>query len=177
MGVTPLQLARYIAAVANKGTLYPPHLVDRLVHPETGEVVRPPLPDPEHIPIDERYFDVVRDGMRLVMELGTGAQAQIPGIPSGGKTGTAQASGGMDDHSVFVLFAPFDDPQIAVAVQAENAGQGAHAAAPIASLLAERYLKGELPESFETWYRMNRALNTRSQELPGDKKIATADER
>ena len=171
MGVTPLQLARYIAAVANKGTLQPPHLVERLVHPETREVVRPPLPEPEQIPIDERYFDIVRDGMRLVMEQGTGAQAQIPGILSGGKTGTAQVSGGMADHSVFVMFAPFDDPQIAIAVQAENAGQGAHVAAPIASLLAEFYLKGELPDSYEMRFRMNRALNARSQEL------ATADGR
>ncbi len=171
MGVTPLQLARYIAAVANKGTLQPPHLVEKLVHPETGEVVRPPLPEPEQIPIDERYFDVVRDGMRLVREQGTGAQAQIPGILSGGKTGTAQASGGMKDHSVFVIFAPFDDPQIAIAVQAENAGQGAHVAAHIASLLAEFYLKGELPDSYEMRFRMNRALNARSQEL------ATADGR
>ncbi len=165
MGVTPLQLARYIAAVANKGTLQPPHLVERLVHPETREVVRPPIPEPEQIPIDERYFDIVRDGMRLVMEQGTGAKAQIPGILSGGKTGTAQVSGGRKDHSVFVLFAPFDDPQIAIAVQAENAGQGAHVAAPIASLLAEFYLKGELPDSYEVRLRMNRALNARSQEL------------
>ena len=64
-----------------------------------------------------------------------------------------------------------DDPQIAIAVQVENAGQGAHAAAPIASLLAEFYLKGELPDSYEMRFRMNRALNARSQEL------ATADER
>ena len=171
MGVTPLQLARYIAAVANKGTLQPPHLVERLVHPETREVVRPPIPEPEHIPIDERYFDIVRDGMRLVMEQGTGVLAQIPGILSGGKTGTAQVSGGMKDHSVCVMLAPFDDPQIAIAVQAENAGQGAHVAAPIASLLAEFYLKGELPDSYEVRLRMNRALNARSQEL------ATADGR
>ena len=176
MGVTPLQLARYIAAVANKGTLYPPHLVDRLVHPETHEVVRPLLPAPEPILIDEQYFDVVRDGMRLVMEQGSGALAQIPGLLSGGKTGTAQASGGMQDHSVFVLFAPFDDPKIAIAVQAEHAGQGAHAAAPIASLLAEFYLKGELPDTYETRFRMNRALNARSQELPGARQQADQNE-
>ncbi|MFQ5572026.1 MAG: penicillin-binding transpeptidase domain-containing protein, partial [Rhodothermales bacterium] len=166
MGVTPLQLARYIAAVANRGTLHAPHLVDYLRHPETGEIIRPDLPPPELIPIREEYFDVVRDGMRLVMEEGTGVLAQIPGIPSAGKTGTAQAPGGMEDHSVFVLFAPFDDPQIAIAVQAENAGEGAQAAAPIASLMAELYLKGELPDSYEVRFRMNRALNARSQPLP-----------
>ena len=144
MVVTPMQLARYTAAVANGGTLYPPHLVDRLEHPETGEVVRPELPEPERLPVDPGFFEVVRDGMRLVMEAGTGQSVQIPGIPSGGKTGTAQASGGRKDHSLFVLFAPVDDPQIAVAVVVENGGFGATQAAPIASLIAEQYLTGDV---------------------------------
>ena len=167
MGVTPLQLARYVAAVANKGTLYPPRLVAYLEDPGTGERIEPPdVPEPERIPIEELFFDVVREGMRLVMEQGTGRLAQIPGIPSGGKTGTAQASGGMKDHSVFIMFAPFDDPQIALAVQCENAGFGGDCAAPIASLVAERYLKGELSDPDGIRFRMNRALNARSQTLP-----------
>ena len=173
MGVTPLQLARYVAAVGNRGTLHPPHLVDYLEDPVSGERIPPPnLPASEKIPIDVRYFDAVRDGMRLVMEQGTGRLAQIPDILSGGKTGTAQASGGMKDHSVFIMFAPFDDPQIALAVQCENAGFGGDCAAPIASLLAERYLKGELPDSYEVRFRMNRALNARSQTLPELRKRA-----
>ena len=166
MGVTPLQLARYVAAVGNKGTLHPPHLVQKMVHPETGDVRYPDLPAPESVPIEERYFEAVREGMRRVMEHGTGRMAQIPGIPSGGKTGTAQAPGkGRKDHSVFVMFAPWDDPQIAVAVQCENAGFGGQCAAPIASLMAELYLKGEIPESPEKTVRMRRALNARSQPL------------
>jgi len=168
MGVTPLQLARYVAAVGNKGALHPPHLVAFLQHPETGEVVPPDLPASEHIPIEERYFEAVREGMRMVMEQGTGRLAQIPGIPSGGKTGTAQAPGGMKDHSVFIMFAPFDEPRIALAVQCENAGFGGECAAPIASLMAELYLKGELPDSYEVKFRMNRALNAKSQALPGE---------
>ena len=156
----------------NKGWLHPPHLVAYLSHPETREVVRPTLPASDRIPIDERYFDVVRDGMRLVMEQGTGRLAQIPGIPSGGKTGTAQAPGGMMDHSVFIMFAPFDDPKIAIAVQCENAGFGGQCAAPIASLMAELYLKGELPDSYEVKFRMNRAINARSQPLPGQAQTA-----
>ncbi|MEX1055292.1 MAG: penicillin-binding protein 2, partial [Rhodothermales bacterium] len=87
MGVTPLQLARYVAAVGNKGKLYPPHLVTRLVHPETGEVVYPALPAPRQIPIEEQYFDLAREGMKKVMEEGTGYWVQIPGITAGGKTG------------------------------------------------------------------------------------------
>ncbi len=169
MGVTPLQMARYVAAVGNKGTLLTPHLVDYLKHPESTEIVRPDLPEAQKIPIQESYFEMVREGMRLVMEQGTGRLAQIPGIPSGGKTGTAQAPGGMRDHSVFIMFAPWDDPEIALAVQCENAGFGGQCAAPIASLMAELYLKGELPDSYEVKFRMNRAMGARSEPLPGQK--------
>ncbi|NBC17202.1 MAG: penicillin-binding protein 2 [Bacteroidetes bacterium] len=166
MGVTPLQLARYVAAIGNKGTLHPPHLVQRMVHPETGAVERPDLPPSERLAIDARYFDAVREGMRRVMEQGTGRLAQIPGIPSGGKTGTAQASGGRKDHSLFVMFAPWDDPEIAVAVQCENAGFGGQCAAPIASLMAELYLKGEIPDTPAKEIRMRRALTARSESIP-----------
>ncbi len=144
MVVTPMQLARYVAAVANDGILYPPHLVDYMEHPGTRQVVRPDTPPPERIPIDPAYFDIVREGMRRVMERGTGVGVQIPGIPSGGKTGTAQVSGGREDHSLFILFAPIENPQIALAVLVENGGFGATQAAPIASLLAEQYLTGQI---------------------------------
>lgn len=143
MSVTPLQLARYVAAVANGGTLQPPHLVRRLVHPETGDTLRPRLPAPVRIPLDTAHVRTVREGMRRVMEAGTGRWVQIPGIPSGGKTGTAQNPHG-EDHSLFILFAPYDDPQIAVAAAVENAGYGGRAAAPIASLMAEQYLTGTI---------------------------------
>ena len=166
MGVTPLQLARYTAAIANGGTLHTPHLVAFIRNPETGEQIRPEgLSESKNIPIDERYFAIVREGMRRAMEEGTGYSAQIPGIPSGGKTGTAQAPGNRIDHSVFVMFAPFDDPQIAIAVQCENAGPGTACAAPIASLMAEQYLKGYLPASAELQVRLGYALSAVSQDL------------
>ncbi len=166
MGVTPLQLARYTATIANGGTLYPPHMVSHLLDPETGQVIQAPaLNQPVDLAIDTSYVNLVRRGMRLVMEEGTGRMAQIPDIPSGGKTGTAQAPGAMIDHSVFVMFAPYDDPQIALAVQCENTGDGSHCAAPIASLLAEQYLKGEVPPSWRTDIRMQRALSAVSQPL------------
>ena len=72
----------------------------------------------------------------------------------------------MEDHSVFVMFAPYDDPRIALAVQCENAGDGSGCAAPIASLMAERFLKGHLPDSPQVRFRMNRALNVSSEPLP-----------
>ncbi len=165
MGVTPLQLARYAAALANKGALHPPHLVTKLEHPETGEVIYPTLPTPRDIPIKEEYFDIVREGMRRVMEAGTGYWVQIPGISSAGKTGTAQASGDREDDSVFIMFAPFDDPKIAVAVQVENAGYGATAAAPIASFMAEQYLKGEISQEPQRQNRLNAVLAVESEPL------------
>ncbi len=165
MTVTPMQLARYVAAIANGGTLYSPHLVRELVHPETGEVLKPQLPPPEHIPIKSEYFQIVREGMRRVMEAGTGRWVQIPGIPSGGKTGTAQAPGGRKDHSLFIMFAPYDAPKIAIAVLVENAGFGATVAAPIASLMAELYLTGEVATTPQRRYMLEHVLRQRSQPL------------
>ncbi len=171
MVVTPVQLARYTAALANGGTLHPLHLVKSIRHPETGEMIQPSLPEPDDIPIKDRYFQVVREGMRRVMENGTGHYVQIPGASSAGKTGTAQNPHG-EDHSLFIMFAPYDDPQIAVAVIVENAGYGASAAAPIASLMAEQYLNGEVAD---TWLRnfwidklMNevRSAPLKSEEVP-----------
>lgn len=155
MSVTPLQLARYTAALANKGTLPSPHFVRKMVHPRTGEVRRPDRPAPERIPVDSAHFETVREGMRRVMTDGTGEWVQIPDIPSAGKTGTAQNPHGKD-HSLFILFAPYDDPEIAVAVAVENAGDGAIAAAPIASLMAEQYLTGSIADTWERRYWQNR---------------------
>jgi penicillin-binding protein 2 len=147
MSVTPLQLARYAAALGNGGTLPSPHFVRKMVHPQTGNVHRPDVPPPEEIPIDSTHFDTVQQGMHRVMTDGTGQWVQIPGIPSAGKTGTAQNPHG-EDHSLFIMFAPYEDPEIAVAVAVENAGYGATAAAPIASLMAEKYLKGEIADEW-----------------------------
>ncbi len=149
MSTTPLQLARYAAALGNEGTLPTPHFVRKMIHPQTGETRRPDVASPENIPIDSTHFHTVKQGMRRVMTDGTGQWVQIPGIPSAGKTGTAQNPHG-EDHSLFIMFAPYDDPEIAIAVAVENAGYGATAAAPIASLMAEKYLKGEIEE---TWGR------------------------
>ncbi|MFW5973069.1 MAG: penicillin-binding transpeptidase domain-containing protein, partial [Bacteroidota bacterium] len=166
MSVTPLQMARFTSAVANRGTLYPPHLVRELVHAETGDVIRPRIPAPKHIDIDPNYFEVVREGMRLAMEAGTGRRSQIPGITSGGKTGTAQAGTGREDHSIFIMFAPFEDPEIAIAVMVENAGYGGTVAAPIASLMAEQYLKGMIEPSPQRQALMEQVLNIQSEALP-----------
>ena len=142
MGTTPLQLARMTAAIASEGRLVSPHLVDYQVDTETGEVVRP-THRVRQIPISERNFEIVKRGMELVVEAGTARRAQIEGVPVAGKTGTAENPQG-EDHSVFIAYAPADDPKIAVGAIIENAGYGSTAAAPIASLLIEQFLKGEV---------------------------------
>jgi len=97
----------------------------------------------------------VQEGMHRVMTKGTGRWLQIPDIPSAGKTGTAQNPHGRD-HSLFILFAPYEDPEIAIAVAVENAGYGATAAAPIASLMAEKYLTGTIADTWERRYWQER---------------------
>ena len=95
--------------------------------------------------VDTEYFPTIVEGMSMSVygDGGTSHVAQIPGIAMCGKTGTAQNPHG-DDHSVFICFAPKDDPKIAVAAYIENGGFGATWAAPIASLIVEKYLNGEI---------------------------------
>jgi penicillin-binding protein 2 len=97
--------------------------------------------------VDTAHFEEVVKGMELAINYtgggATATVARIPGIIACGKTGTAQNPHG-DDHSVFITFAPKDDPKIAVVAYVENGGFGATWAAPIASLLVEKYLKGEI---------------------------------
>ncbi len=164
MLVTPMQLARYAAAVANRGSMVPPHFVRMIRHSETGEVHRPSLPDARSIPIADEHFETVRNGMQRVMLNGTGRWFQVPGIPSAGKTGTAQAPGDREDHSLFVMFAPLDEPKIALAVLVENGGFGATQAGPIASLLAESYLTGDIAP--QRRYLVNHIRTLASEPIP-----------
>ncbi|MCS7155983.1 MAG: penicillin-binding protein 2 [Bacteroidota bacterium] len=137
--VTPLQMAAYCAALANGGWYYTPHVVRRMRNPQTGQE-RLWREAPRRIPIDSTYIALIREGMRLAVEAGTGRAARVPGIAVAGKTGTAQNPHGRD-HAWFIGFAPFEKPRIAVAVLVENAGFGGVHAAPIARALFERYLR------------------------------------
>lgn len=141
MGTTPLQLARYAAAVGSGGKLVTPHLVDYEIDTDSNEEIRP-THRVRQIPISEKNFEIVKRGMELVVEAGTARRAQIEGIQVAGKTGTAENPQG-EDHAVFIAYAPADDPQIAVGVIIENAGFGSTTAAPIASLMIEQFLTGE----------------------------------
>lgn len=137
---TPIQMANLIAIIANKGYYYKPHVVKAI---GTKETPNSRYNQRINSGIESKYFDPVIDGMKLVMTSGTGRFAQIDSIEMAGKTGTAQNPHGRD-HSVFACFGPVDHPQIAVFVLVENGGWGATVAAPIATLIAEYYIRREV---------------------------------
>jgi penicillin-binding protein 2 len=139
---TPLQMANTMAIISNKGYYYPPHLVRAQVVNDTAKVLRY---EKIMVDVDAQYFDYVIDGMEDVFVSGTGRGVYKEGFPQCGKTGTAENPHGKD-HSIFVAFAPKVNPKIAIAVIVENAGFGATYAAPIASLMMEKYLNDSISE-------------------------------
>ncbi|MCP9235654.1 penicillin-binding protein 2 [Lewinella sp. JB7] len=142
--LTALQTANFVAAIANRGHWYTPHLVKQVQEGNEG-VARTVTAERHDIDIDRDHFETVVRGMRKTVTEGTARVADVPGIDICGKTGTIQNSYG--DHSSFVAFAPADDPKIAIMVYVENGGFGGSVAAPIASLMIEKYLNGEIAEN------------------------------
>jgi penicillin-binding protein 2 len=138
--VTPIQMANFVAIVANKGFYYKPHVIKAIGTKDT--------PNERYLEkidcgFDENHFEPILKGMEQVMLNGTGRSVQISGINTLGKTGTAQNPHGKD-HSVFVCIAPKEEPKIVVFCLVENGGFGAAVAAPIASLIIEFYLTREV---------------------------------
>lgn len=146
--MTPIQMANLACIICNKGYYYAPHVIKRL--PERFNKEKMPYMVKRYSDIDSTYFTPVIDGMyKAVNEPGgTALNAGLPNIKVCGKTGTAENPHG-EDHSIFIAFAPKDDPQIAIAVYVENGGFGARWAAPIASLMIEKYLTDTITRS---WY-------------------------
>lgn len=142
--VTPLQMVAMVSAIANGGTLYRPWAVKR-VESWGGEVVATYGPESvRKVNLSPRVLNLLRQGMLAVVEEGTGKVARIPGVQVAGKTGTAQVvkkeahgPGKTEDHAWFVAFGPYEDPEIAVVVIAENAGKGSSAAGPVARAVLE----------------------------------------
>lgn len=136
---TPIQIANLAATIANRGYYYTPHVVK-----EIQDTVLPEQYLTRHTPhIEKRWYETVAEGMRMAVLGGTCSKANLPGIEVCGKTGTAQNPHG-PDHSAFMGFAPYHNPQIAVAVYVENAGFGAAFGVPIGSLMIEKYLNGKI---------------------------------
>jgi penicillin-binding protein 2 len=151
MTATPLQLANAMAFIANKGYYYTPHFIDSVE--EEDEIDKKLLENfrvkQEVTKIPTEYFDVIKEGMHDVTVFGTAAFIKVPGHEFCAKTGTAQNPHGKN-HSLFVCFAPKDNPKIAVAVIVENAGFGATWAGPIAGLVMEKYLNDTLTKESKT---------------------------
>lgn len=138
--VTPIQLANMTAAIANRGYYYTPHIVKEV----DGEAVSDPqYTERKYTTIDSSHFPIVIEGMFDVFESGTARASRLASIEMCGKTGTAENPHGQD-HSIFIAFAPKDDPKIALAIIVENGYWGSRWAAPIASLMTESYLTGEI---------------------------------
>jgi penicillin-binding protein 2 len=139
MGASPMQMVRYVAALGNFGTLLQPRFVRAYRDKNSGAIVELP-PVQEKLPISKSTFDLVRNGMLLAVENGTGGRARVPNVKVAGKTGTAQNPHG-EDHAWFICFAPFEKPTVAIAVLVENAGFGGTIAAPIAGEWLKRYFQ------------------------------------
>lgn len=131
--VTPLQLANQAATIANNGYYISPHL-------NKNDSM---LSHRHELDIEQEYFDILKVGMHRVMVHGTGRHYAVDSLHMAGKTGTVQNPHGRD-HAIFIGFAPVEDPKIAVAVVVENAGFGATWACPVASMMIEQYLTGEV---------------------------------
>ena len=158
IGTTPLHMANLCATIANRGFYYIPHIVK-----DSDNVsIDPKYKEKRYTMVDTTHFPKVVGGMYRAVNSGFGSGgtasiAAVDGLEICGKTGTAQNPHG-SDHSVFICFAPKDNPKIAVAAYVENGGFGATYAAPIASLLTEMYLNKEISE--ERKYLEERMLNS-----------------
>ncbi|HIY89428.1 MAG TPA: penicillin-binding protein 2 [Candidatus Bacteroides pullicola] len=146
---TPLQIANLGATIANRGWFITPHIVKDIEDNPLDSLYT----TPRHTGIDRQYYDWVAEGMRAAVTGSTGSGTCrmvgniLPGVEACGKTGTAQNPHGKD-HSVFMGFAPMNDPQIAIVVYVENGGWGATYGVPIGALMMDQYLHGHLsPEN------------------------------
>lgn len=137
--ITPLQLASYTATIANGGTRYKPHILKTIKDSETGDVIKNSMPEVSaKIDIDEKNLNLVKLGMKKVAEEGTASNVfEDFFVEVAGKTGTAEVSKG-SNNGIFVAFAPYDNPQIAVAIVIEH-GTGGYLAAPIAKAMFTQY--------------------------------------
>jgi penicillin-binding protein 2 len=160
--MTPIQLANMMATVANEGYYYTPHIIKRI----EGHKIDKKFTTKHVTTIDKRYYKPMISGLFDVYNLGTASSLRVDGIDICGKTGTAENFAKINgkreqlkDHSIFVAFAPKDNPKIAIAILVENGGFGATIAGPIASLMIEKFLRKKITRTdLET-----RILNTSLQ--------------
>jgi len=148
---SPLQMALLTSQLANGGYRVRPHIADRIVYPDGSMIVN--TQERERIPwIKDEHLKVIQEGMRKAVSEGSGRfYADISGVEVAGKTGTAQNPHGID-HGWFISYAPYEQPEIAIAVLVENAGFGSISAAPIAGLMMEQYFHGQIRRNWVYQY-------------------------
>ncbi|MEH6537878.1 MAG: penicillin-binding protein 2 [Psychroserpens sp.] len=169
---TPIQLANMAAAIGNRGYYYTPHIIKEI----EGDTVPSKYLKPKHTTIDKRHFEPVIQGMFDVYNKGTAQTLRIPGIDICGKTGTAENYIKIDsvktqltDHSIFVAFAPKDNPKIAIAVFVENGYWGSRFAGRMASLMIEKYIKREITRTdMENWILTHSLENEYAKPYSGE---------
>ena len=155
---TPVQLANFAAIIANKGWYIPPHFVKKIENDSIDNIYN----ERKQTLISEKHFDPIIKGMVDVVEKGTAQNSKIKGIKFAGKTGTAENFVKINDqkkqrtdHSIFIGFAPAEDPKIAICVFIENGYWGTRWAAPISSLIAEKYLNRKVERKWLEKYILN----------------------
>ncbi|MBQ0770096.1 MAG: penicillin-binding protein 2, partial [Bizionia sp.] len=155
VATTPIQLANVVAAIANRGHYFTPHVIKSI----SGDTIPSKYKTPNYTTIDKKHFDPVIEGMYQVYNKGTASFLKVDGIDICGKTGTVENFTKIDgvrtqltDHSIFVAFAPKDNPKIAIAVFVENGYWGSRFAGKIASLMIEKHIKGDISRTdLEQW--------------------------
>lgn len=168
--MTPIQLANMMATVANQGYYYTPHIIKKI----EGEKIDPKFTKKHVTTIDQKYFPPIISGLFDVYNRGTAYALRVEGIDICGKTGTAENFAKIDgkrtqlkDHSIFVAFAPKDNPKIAIAIMIENGGFGASTAGPIASLMIEKYLRRKITRTDLETRVLNKSLASEYAKLGG----------
>jgi penicillin-binding protein 2 len=154
--LTPIQMANMTAILANRGYYYTPHIIKAI----SGKtVIDSNFTIRKYCSINKKYFKPIINGMEKVLygKAGTAQNCKIPDYEICGKTGTAQNPHG-EDHSIFIAFAPKNNPTIAIAVYIENGGWGSTWAAPIASLMIEKYLKKTITNKAQETFILNGSL-------------------
>ena len=171
--MTPIQLANMTATIANRGWYYTPHILKEI---DGDPIKEEKFTVKNQTTIDREHFNPVVEGMHEVYKNGTARSLQIPGIEIAGKTGTAENYTKIDgkrtqltDHSIFVAFAPVDNPKIAIAVFVENGYWGSRYAGRIASLMVEKYIKKEITRTdMEDWILNNSLEEEYAKPLSGE---------
>jgi penicillin-binding protein 2 len=168
--LTPIQLANMMSAVANEGYYYTPHIIKKI----EGQKIDKKYTTKHFTTINKSHFKPMIQGLFDVYNFGTAAGLRVEGIDICGKTGTAENFAKingkrtqLEDHSIFVAFAPKDNPKIAIAILVENGGFGSTIAGPIASLMIEKYLRGKISRTDLEKRTLERSLQDRYAKLGG----------